>query len=343
MCYRRKTTCREPVVHPSVWERGIPTRGLTGRPLDLVAEALDTMGFFKCPRLRRGLAREYWFLPWSLRREWCGMTPRDAPFRDGQGGSLGNRPDPIPMPDGPTRSCCPLDAEYETGSVKGRKCQLEEENPEVLLKRACRQKGKGKSKASSGTKEAEVATAGSHVVGFSRSADVFGESVAAEEACLIDAAIASLVTTNRVKSMLCTQSARAGPSSLPTRFEGTREPRQVRPFTGFSPTVNEESRVLVTGKFHSGTLSLAGGPLPPLVEDDDKEETGEVEGLGDSVPAPVVDVSVLDNAELYHMEEEDVVSVPVPVASELGRVDLFCVEEDPWDDMDLEMNPWADS
>ena len=68
MCYRRKTVCRAPVTRPSVWERGLPTRGLTGRPRDLVAEALDTMGFFECPRLRRGLAREYWFLPWSLRQ-----------------------------------------------------------------------------------------------------------------------------------------------------------------------------------------------------------------------------------------------------------------------------------
>ena len=73
------------------------------------------------------------------------------------------------------------------------------------------------------------------------------------------------------------------------------------------------------------------------------EVEGPVLGLGDSVPAPVVDVSVLDNADLYRMEEEDAVSVPVPAASELGQVDLFRVEEDPWDDMDLEMNPWADS
>ena len=163
MCYRRKTTCREPVVCPLAWERGIPTRGLTCRPLDLVTEALDTMGFFECPRLRRGLAWEYRFLPWSLRQDWCGVTPRDAFFRDGQGGSLGNRPDPIPMPDGPTRSCCPLDTEYETGPVKGRKRQMEEEDPEVLLKRARRQKGKGKSKADSVTKEKGDVSVGSHV------------------------------------------------------------------------------------------------------------------------------------------------------------------------------------
>ena len=69
---------------------------------------------------------------------------------------------------------------------------------------------------------------------------------------------------------------------------------------------------------------------------------GPVLGLGDSVPAPVVDVSVLDNADLFRMEE-DAVSAPVPDASVLGRADLFHVEEDPWGDMDLEMNPWADS
>ena len=64
-------------------------------------------------------------------------------------------------------------------------------------------------------------------------------------------------------------------------------------------------------------------PTPPLVEDD-KEEMGEVEGppvlgLDDLVPMLVVDASVLD------------------------RADLFCMEENPWDNMDLEMNPWADS
>ena len=71
---------------------------------------------------------------------------------------------------------------------------------------------------------------------------------------------------------------------------------------------------------------------------------GVVEGLGDLVPAPVVDTSVLDNADLYRVEEEeDAVSAPVPDTSGLGRVDLFPVEEDPWGDMDLEMNSWADS
>ena len=123
--------------------------------------------------------------------------------------------------------------------------------------------------------------------------------------------------------MLQTQSAGAGPSNLGERFEGTREPWQARPFTGFSPTVKLESQVLFTGKFRSGTM-LVGGPLPPLVSDDDKEEMGEVEGppvlgLDDAMPVSVVDASVLDWA------------------------DLFCMEENPWDDMDLEMNPWADS
>ena len=69
-----------------------------------------------------------------------------------------------------------------------------------------------------------------------------------------------------------------------------------------------------------------------------------VEGFGDLVSPPVVDTAVLDNADLYHMEvEEDVVSAPVPATSEGGRVDLLHMEDDPWGDMDLEMNPWADS
>ena len=144
-----------------------------------------------------------------------------------------------------------------------------------------------------------------------------------EEARLIDTAIASSVATNRVESKLRTQSAGSGPSTLPTRFEGTWEPRKARPFTGFLPTVNLELQVLVAGKFCLGTM-LVGGPLPPLVSDDNKEEMGEVEGppmLGfdDLVPVSVVDASVLD------------------------RADLFCMEENPGDDMDLEMNPWADS
>ena len=54
------------------------------------------------------------------------------------------------------------------------------------------------------------------------------------------------------------------------------------------------------------------------------EEMGEVEGAL---------VSVLDDA----------VSAPVLDASVLDRADLFRMGEVPWDDMDLEMNPWADS
>ena len=249
------------------------------------------------------------------------------------------------MPDGPTRSCQPSDTEYEAGPVKGRKRKAEVGNPEDLLKRARREesrkkKGKGKKKDTVGPSEKEVDSA-QHPPSV---AAFIGEDISAEEARLIDAAIASSVTTNRVESMLRTQTAGAGPSNLGERFEGTREPRQARVFTGFSPTVNEESQVLVTGKFRSGTLLLAGGPLPPLVEDDDKEETGVVEGLGDLVSPPVVDTAVLDNADLYHMEvEEDAVSAPVPATSEVDRVDLLRMEEDPWGDMDLEMNPWADS
>ena len=106
---------------------------------------------------------------------------------------------------------------------------------------------------------------------------------------MINATIAGSVATNRVKSMLCTQSAGAGPSTIPTRFEGNWEPRQARPFTGFLPTVNLESQVLVAGKFCLGTM-LVGGPLPPLVSDDDKEELGEVEGP----PVLVPDYLMLD-------------------------------------------------
>ena len=53
--------------------------------------------------------------------------------------------------------------------------------------------------------------------------EFFGESVDAEEARLIDAAIASSVSTNCVESMLHTQSAGAGLSTLPMHFEGTQE------------------------------------------------------------------------------------------------------------------------
>ena len=136
-----------------------------------------------------------------------------------------------------------------------------------------------------------------------------------EEARLIDTAIASSVATNRVESKLRTQSAGSGPSTLPTRFEGTWEPRKARPFTGFLPTVNLELQVLVAGKFCLGTM-LVGGPLPPLVLDEDKEELGEVEGP----PVWVPDYSVL------------------------YRDNLFCMEGNLWDHItDLEKNPWADA
>ena len=55
--------------------------------------------------------------------------------------------------------------------------------------------------------------------------------------------------------------------------------------------------MLIAGKFCSGTMLLAGGPLPPL-EDNDKGEAGEVEGP----VAPVPDYSVLDCEDLYLME-----------------------------------------
>ena len=62
-----------------------------------------------------------------------------------------------------------------------------------------------------------------------------------------------------------------------------------------------------------GTLLLAGGPLPPLGEDE-KEDVGEVEGATVSMP----DYSVLD------------------------RDNLFIMEGNPWVDAgDLEANPWA--
>ena len=89
LCYRRKIVCRGPVTRPKTWERGLPTRGLTGRPRDMVQEALDTMGFFECPNLRRGLLREYRFLPWSLRRDWCDASVGHEVFRDEQGRLFG--------------------------------------------------------------------------------------------------------------------------------------------------------------------------------------------------------------------------------------------------------------
>ena len=242
LCYRRKIVCREPVTRPKTWEQGLSTRGLTGRPRDMVQEALDTMGFFECPNLRRGLLREYRFLPWSLRRDWCDAAVGHTVFRDKQGRLFGRRPGPAPMPDGPTRSCRPLDTEYETGPVKGRKRKAEVGNPEDLLKRARREeskknKGKGKKKVTSGPSEKVV---DSGTAQNPPSVTFIGEDISVEEAHLIDAAIASSLPTNRVESMLRTQSAGAGPSNLREHFEGTREPQQARPFTGFSPTVNEE-------------------------------------------------------------------------------------------------------
>ena len=166
-------------------------------------------------------------------------------------------------------------------------------------------------------------SSGSRVTNTHKSVEFIGEDITAEEAHLIDATIASSLATSQVESMIQTQSTGAGPLNLGERFEGTWELQQLRPFTGFSPTVNLESQVLFIGKFCSGTM-LVGGPLPPLVPDDDKEEMGEVEGppelgLDGSVPMSALDASVLDQA------------------------DLFCMEEDPWDDMNLERNPWADS
>ena len=95
---------------------------------------------------------------------------------------------------------------------------------------------------------------GSQVARTFETVQLLREDVAAEEACLIDAAIVSSVTT--------IQSAGACPSNIEERFEGTRELQPSRCFTGFSPTVNQESRVLVKGKFCLGTL-FVGGP-PPL-------------------------------------------------------------------------------
>ena len=253
------------------------------------------------------------------------------------------------MPDGPTRSCRPSDTEYETGPVKGRKRKVAVGDPEELLKRARREASKKKGKG----KKREVVASGPvervvdpRIAQHPSSVTFIGEDITAEEARLIDAAIASSLATSRVESMLRTQSAGAGPSNIGERFEGTREPRLARPFTGFSPTVNLESQVLFTGKFRSGTM-LVGGPPPPLVSDDEKEEMGEVEGapmpaVNDVISAPVMDVSVLDRADLYRMEE-DTESAPVLGTSEMGRAGLFRVEEDPWNDMDLETNPWADS
>ena len=70
------------------------------------------------------------------------MTPRDLAYRDGQGESLGSRPDPITIPDSHTQSCCPSDTKYETGPVKGQKRRVEDGDPEVLLKGAVGRPGR---------------------------------------------------------------------------------------------------------------------------------------------------------------------------------------------------------
>ena len=206
----------------------MPTWGLTGHPQDMIQEALDTMGFFECPNLHRGLLREYRFLPWSLRRDRCDASVGHDVFRDKQGRSFGHCPAPAPMPDGPTRSCCPSDAKYETGPVRGRKRKADAGDPEELLKRARREKGKGKGKGkgkvAAGNAGKDADAGGSRVPKVFKSVEFVGKDLDAEEARLIDAAIASSVSTNRVESMLRTQSAGAGPSNLQERFEGTREP-----------------------------------------------------------------------------------------------------------------------
>ena len=102
------------------------------------------------------------------------------------------------MPDGPTQSCRPSDTEYETGPVKGRKRKAEVRNPEDLLKRARREeskKGKGKKKVTSGPSEKVV---GSRVAQNPSSITFIGEDISAEEARLINAAVASSLATNRV-------------------------------------------------------------------------------------------------------------------------------------------------
>ena len=73
------------------------------------------------------------------------------------------------------------------------------------------------------------------------------------------------------------------------------------------------------------TAARTAGPGPP------DAAANEARVMGSAPPLPAAE------------EEEDAVSAPVPDTSELGRVDLFHMEEDPWGDMDLEMNPWVDS
>ena len=85
------------------------------------------------------------------------------------------------------------------------------------MKRARREesrknKGKGKKKVTAGASEKVVDSAQNPP-----SATFIGEDISAEEARLIDTAIASSVATNQVESMLRTQSAGAGPSNLGER------------------------------------------------------------------------------------------------------------------------------
>ena len=79
-------------------------------------------------------------------------------------------------------------------------------------------KGKGKKKAALGPSEKVVE---SRVAQHPLSVTFIGEDITAEEARLIDAAIASSLATSRVESMLQTQSVGTGPSNLGERFEGT--------------------------------------------------------------------------------------------------------------------------
>ena len=74
---------------------------------------------------------------------------------------------------------------------------MEDGDPEVLLKRARREKGKGKGKgkAALGTLEKDSGC-GPWMAKTLKSVDFFGEDITAEEACLVDAAIASSLVTS---------------------------------------------------------------------------------------------------------------------------------------------------
>ena len=171
-----------------------------GRLWDMIQEALDTMGFFECPNLCRELLHKYCFLPWSLRCDWCNVSPHHKLFWDEQGRAFCHCPAPAPMPDGPTQSCCPLDTKYETRLAKGRKCKVNSGNPEDILKQA--RKGKGKSKVAFGTVDKGNTSGRSCATKNYKSVEFIGEVVDTEEARLIDVAIASSVATSRVESIL---------------------------------------------------------------------------------------------------------------------------------------------